>query len=80
MCLALPVKVLTVEGPGLARASVGGIVKEIDISLVDDVVPGDYVVLHVGYALGKVDPAAAQATLAQMERGQGQENAHEVRH
>lgn len=72
MCLALPVKVLSLDGPGQARVSVGGIVKTIDTSLVDDLEPGDYVILHVGYALSKVDPTAAQETLALMEAGAGQ--------
>ncbi|MEM1435535.1 MAG: HypC/HybG/HupF family hydrogenase formation chaperone [Pseudomonadota bacterium] len=72
MCLALPVKVLSLEGPDQARVSVGGIVKTIDTSLVDELEPGDYVILHVGYALSKVDPEAARETLALMEAGAGQ--------
>ena len=44
--------------------SLGGIVKEISIALIDDPQPGDYVVLHVGYALAKIDEAEAERTLA----------------
>lgn len=72
MCLALPVEVLSIDAPGVARASVGGIVKTIDTSLIDDLTVGDYVILHVGYALSKVDPAAALETLALMADGEGQ--------
>jgi hydrogenase expression/formation protein HypC len=42
----------------------GGIRKEISLALVDGVQVGDYVILHVGYALSKLDPAEAERTLA----------------
>ena len=51
MCHALPVKIVALTGPETAKVSLGGIVKEISIALIDDPKPGDYVVLHVGYAL-----------------------------
>ena len=43
---------------------VGGVRKRISLELVTDVVPGDYVIVHVGFALQKLDPAAAAHTLA----------------
>jgi len=63
MCLAIPVKIIALTGPGTAKAALGGIVKEISVMLIDDPQPGDYVVLHVGFALAKIDEAEAQRTL-----------------
>jgi hydrogenase expression/formation protein HypC len=64
MCLALPVKVVEV-GPGdSAVVDLGGVRKEISLALLDGVVVGDYVILHVGYALSKLDPEEAAKTLA----------------
>jgi hydrogenase expression/formation protein HypC len=67
MCLALPVKVIAVGlGPSgdAAMVDLGGIQKEISVALLDDVQVGDYVILHVGYALSKLDPEEAARTLA----------------
>ena len=47
-------------------ASAGGILREINTALVDDLQVGDYVILHVGYALSKLDEAEAQQTLEAM--------------
>jgi hydrogenase expression/formation protein HypC len=64
MCHALPVKIIALTGPETAKVSLGGIEKEVSIALIDDPKPGDYVVLHVGYALAKIDEAEAERTLA----------------
>lgn len=48
----------------MAKVTLDGVSKVISIALVDDVRPGDYVVLHVGYALAKIDPEEAARTLA----------------
>jgi len=64
MCHALPVKIIALTGPDTAKVSLGGIVKEVSIALIDDPKVGDYVVLHVGYALAKIDEAEAERTLA----------------
>jgi hydrogenase expression/formation protein HypC len=63
MCLALPARVVELPEPGMALIDVGGVQKRISLALVDDVAPGDYVIVHVGYALTKLDPAEAQRTL-----------------
>ncbi len=64
MCLALPVKVVEV-GPGdSAVVDLGGVRKEISLALLDGVQVGDYVILHVGYALSRLDPQEAEKTLA----------------
>ena len=63
MCLAIPVRIVALTGPGMARVSLGGIVKEVSVVLIDEPQPGDYVVLHVGFALAKIDEAEAKRTL-----------------
>jgi len=64
MCLAIPARVVELmEGDG-ARVDLGGVRKEISLALVDDVAVGDYVIVHVGYALSKLDPDEAEKTLA----------------
>ena len=64
MCLALPARVVELTGPETARIELSGVRKEISIALVDDVAVGDYLIVHVGYAIGKLDPAEAEETLA----------------
>ena len=63
MCLAIPARVVDVPEPGTALVDVGGVQKRISLALVDDVERGDYVIVHVGYALTKLDPIEAQRTL-----------------
>ena len=64
MCLAIPVRVVELRGDATALVDLDGIRKEISLALVDDVRVGDYVILHVGYALSKLDPEEAARTLA----------------
>jgi hydrogenase expression/formation protein HypC len=52
----------------MALVDVGGVQKRISLALVDDVAPGDYVIVHVGYALAKLDPVEAQRTLETFAR------------
>ena len=63
MCLAIPARVVALVAPDAALIDVGGVRKEISLALVDGVVPGDYVIVHVGYALTKLDPDEAARTL-----------------
>ncbi|MBK7601815.1 MAG: HypC/HybG/HupF family hydrogenase formation chaperone [Acidobacteria bacterium] len=58
MCLSVPGKVLSIEGDDLLRSgrvNFGGIVKEINLSYVPEAVVGDYVLVHVGFAISKID-------------------------
>ena len=64
MCLAIPAKVVELRPGDQAIIDLGGVRKDISLALVEGVAPGDYVIVHVGYALQKVDPAEAQKTLA----------------
>lgn len=62
MCLAIPGKIIEIDGV-MATVDVGGVQKAISLALVDDVSVGDYVIVHVGYALNRLDPEEAQKTL-----------------
>ena len=64
MCLAIPVKVVELGPQDTAIVDLGGVRKEISLALVEDVAVGDYVILHVGYALSRLDPEEAEKTLA----------------
>lgn len=64
MCLAIPAKITQLMDGGMALADVGGVAHPISLALVDDVKLGDYVIVHVGFALSKMDPEEAAKTLA----------------
>ena len=63
MCLAIPVQGREILPNDMAKVSLDGVVKTISTALIEDVQVGDYVVLHVGYALAKIDPEEAERTL-----------------
>ncbi|KAB7650714.1 HypC/HybG/HupF family hydrogenase formation chaperone [Sutterella faecalis] len=64
MCLAVPAEILSVSPNGAdAMASIGGIEKPVDVSLIDHPVPGDWVIVHVGFALNRIDAKEAEETL-----------------
>ncbi len=73
MCLAIPAQIVSIN-PDLETAIValGPVKKEISVALLDDVAPGEFVLVHVGYALHKVSPEEAERTLA-MIREAGEE-------
>jgi hydrogenase expression/formation protein HypC len=62
MCLSIPAKIIAVDGL-TARASVGGAVVSTSLHLVDDVKPGDYVLIHTGFALQKISEEEALETI-----------------
>lgn len=64
MCLAIPVKVIEVLPEQQALVDLGGVRKTICTALLDQVSQGEYVILHVGFAIGKIDAAEAERTLA----------------
>lgn len=64
MCLAVPAKVVALLDASRAMIDIGGVQKEISIELVEDVAVGDYVIVHVGYALSRLDEEEAAKTLA----------------
>ena len=62
MCLAIPVKVISVEGTN-ARVIIEDVEYTASLLLLDDVKPGDFIMLHAGFAIEKVDPREAAETL-----------------
>lgn len=64
MCLAIPACIVELLPDDMARIELDGVRKEISLSLVEDAKVGDYVIVHVGYALQLLDPEEAAQTLA----------------
>ena len=64
MCLAIPAQVVELREGDNAVVDLAGVRKEISLALVENVAVGDYVIVHVGYALNKLDPEEAAKTLA----------------
>jgi len=70
MCLAIPGKVLEIVAASdanplrMGRVGFGGVIKQVCLAYVPDAVVGDYVVVHVGFAISRLDEAEATKTLA----------------
>jgi hydrogenase expression/formation protein HypC len=64
MCLAVPGRIesITEAGPlmRVARVDFGGVTREVNLACVPEAAPGDYVLVHVGFALSVIDPAEAE--------------------
>jgi hydrogenase expression/formation protein HypC len=70
MCLAIPGKVVSVEqsnGLRSARIQFGGIIRQASLDFVPEAEVGDYVMVHVGYAISRVDEAEARRTYELLE-------------
>lgn len=63
MCLAIPAEVTKLLPDDMAIVSIDGVSKEISVALIENLAVGDYVIIHVGYALTKIDPEEARRTL-----------------
>lgn len=65
MCLAIPARIVEIDAAtDIAQVSLGGVRKEVSLALVNDAQVGDYVLIHVGYALNKLSEEEAEKTLA----------------
>ena len=64
MCLASPARIEQILDTGDAIVDFGGVKRPISLALVEDVVVGDYVIVHVGFALQRLDIEEAERTLA----------------
>ena len=64
MCLAVPCKVIQLLPDQMARVELDGVQKEISLAFVGPVTVGSFVILHVGYAIGILDPEEAEITLS----------------
>jgi hydrogenase expression/formation protein HypC len=67
MCLAIPILVEQLLPDDMARVTLNGVSKRVSIALLEDVRIGDYLLIHVGYALARLDPDEALLTLAMMQ-------------
>lgn len=65
MCLAVPSKIIEING-NTARVEVDGVVRDASIMLLDNARIGEYVIVHAGFAISKVDEAVALQTIADM--------------
>ncbi len=66
MCLAIPARVVELQADEMALVDLGGVRKPVSIALVPQARVGDYVIVHVGHAIGMIDPEEAERTLALM--------------
>lgn len=62
MCLAIPGQIIEIEGTK-ARVNFGGVTRDADLTLVPDASKGDYVLVHAGFAIERLDESEAQETL-----------------
>ena len=78
MCLAVPAEIVSVDAAAeTAVVALGPVKKEISTALIEDAKPGDYVLIHVGFALHKLSPEEAARTL-EMIRAAGEDPAMEL--
>jgi hydrogenase expression/formation protein HypC len=70
MCLAVPGRILTISGDDpllrVARVSFGGVVREVNLAFVPEAGVGDYVLVHVGFALNRLDEEEAERVLCEL--------------
>jgi hydrogenase expression/formation protein HypC len=64
MCLALPARIVALDGADQATVDLGGVRKGVSVALTPGVAVGDYVIVHVGHAIGVVDADEAERSLA----------------
>ncbi|MBI1748854.1 MAG: HypC/HybG/HupF family hydrogenase formation chaperone [Acidobacteria bacterium] len=75
MCLAVPGKILSVEGDDplgrTGRVSFGGMIKVVNLAYVPEAKVGDYVIVHVGFAISTVDERAARQVFEYLQQMDG---------
>jgi hydrogenase expression/formation protein HypC len=72
MCLAVPGKILSTSGGDalsrMAKVSFGGVIKDVSLAYLPDAGVDDYVVVHAGFALSRIDEAEAQKVFDELAR------------
>ena len=76
MCLAVPSKVVELRANSMAMIEMQGLRKEVSIELVPEVQVGDYVLVHVGYALSKMDEESAIASIEALKELEASHGSH----
>jgi len=83
MCLAIPGKIESIRGDDpltrMGRVNFGGIIKEASLAYVPEAVVGDYVIVHVGFALSRVDEEEAQKVFGYLKQMEGLEELEDGR-
>ena len=78
MCLAVPAKIISIDESNpemkMAKVDFGGVKKDVCVQWIEDLTPGDYVLVHVGFALNKIDEKEALETLRIFREISGLEN------
>ncbi|MCK5614665.1 HypC/HybG/HupF family hydrogenase formation chaperone [Candidatus Pacearchaeota archaeon] len=72
MCLGIPMKVIKIND-GLGIVELGGVKREISLQLVEDIKIGDYVIIHAGFAIQKLNEEEAEETLSLLREIVGEE-------
>jgi hydrogenase expression/formation protein HypC len=67
MCLAIPAEITELLPEQMAKVSLDGVSKQVSVALIETPQVGDYVVVHVGFALTRIDPEEARRTLALLD-------------
>jgi len=62
MCLSIPVKIISISD-GIAEVSAGGTIFKAGLQMIEDAKPGDYVLLHAGFAIQKISEEEAEETI-----------------
>ena len=63
MCLAIPAEIVELKANDVAKVMLGGVYKEVQVNLIEEPKVGDYVIIHAGFALNRLDPDEAHKTL-----------------
>jgi hydrogenase expression/formation protein HypC len=63
MCLAIPAKIIEMRNGSMALVEFDGVIKEISLAMIENPAIGDYVIIHVGFAISKIDQDEALKTL-----------------
>lgn len=83
MCLAIPGRVESVRdeaGLRMGRVDFGGVVKDVCLACVPDIAVGEWALVHVGFAISRIDEAAAHDTLRALAAIHGHEEGHDEGH
>jgi hydrogenase expression/formation protein HypC len=67
MCLAVPAKIICLKDESMATVEIDGLQKDVSLELVSSASVGDFVIIHVGYALSIMDEKVANETLKTLE-------------
>lgn len=81
MCLGIPARVIQVDSSGEGKVDYMGTRVRVNFSLLEDIKPGDWVIVHAGFAISKLDEAEAQETLSLLRElaSFGEENESKAR-